>query len=130
MAAGINDVPVIGLAKRLEEVWLPGDSDPVILPRTSEGLYLLQRIRDESHRVAISFHRKRRGKRSTSSALDGIPGLGETKRKALLAHFGTVRAIKAASATELEQVNGVGEVLATSIYDHLHENEERSRDDA
>jgi excinuclease ABC subunit C len=130
MAAGINDVPVIGLAKRLEEVWLPGDSDPVILPRTSEGLYLLQRIRDESHRVAISFHRKRRGKRTTSSALDGIPGLGETKRKALLAYFGTVRAIKAASATELEQVNGVGEVLATSIYDHLHENEERSRDDA
>ncbi len=130
MAAGINDVPVIGLAKRLEEVWLPGETDPVILPRTSEGLYLLQRIRDESHRVAISFHRKRRGKRTTSSALDGIPGLGETKRKALLAHFGTVRAIKAASATELEQVNGVGERLATSIYDHLHENEERSRDDA
>ena len=130
MAAGINDVPVIGLAKRLEEVWLPGDSDPVILPRTSEGLYLLQRIRDESHRVAISFHRKRRGKRSTASALDGIPGLGESKRKALLAHFGTVRAIRAATTAELEQVNGVGEVLATAIHDHLHEGDEGQRDDA
>ena len=130
MAAGINDVPVIGLAKRLEEVWLPGDSDPVILPRTSEGLYLLQRIRDESHRVAISFHRKRRGKRSTASALDGIPGLGESKRKALLAHFGTVRAIKAATTAELEQVNGVGGVLATAIHDHLHEGDEGQRDDA
>jgi len=120
MAAGVNDVPVIGLAKRLEEVWLPGEPDPVILPRTSEGLYLLQRIRDESHRVAISFHRKRRGKRSTSSALDGIPGLGESKRKSLLRHFGTVRAIKAASTAQLQEVTGIGVSLAQTVHDHLH----------
>jgi excinuclease ABC subunit C len=130
MAAGINDVPVIGLAKRLEEVWLPGESDPVILPRTSEGLYLLQRVRDEAHRVAISFHRKRRGKRSTASALDGIPGLGESKRKALLAHFGTVRAIKASSAAQLQEVSGIGATLAGAIYDHLHVSDEGPDDDA
>jgi len=124
MAIGINDVPVIGLAKRLEEVWLPGESDPVIMPRTSEGLYLLQRVRDEAHRVAISFHRKRRSKRSTASALDGIPGLGDTKRKALLRHFGTVRAIKAASTAELQEVAGIGSALASAIHDHLHANDE------
>jgi excinuclease ABC subunit C len=130
MAAGINDVPVIGLAKRLEEVWLPGESDPVILPRTSEGLYLLQRVRDEAHRVAIGFHRKRRGKRSTASALDGIPGLGDSKRKALLAHFGTVRAIRASSAAQLQEVNGIGSTLAGAIYDHLHVSDEGPGDDA
>ncbi|MFM8156005.1 MAG: excinuclease ABC subunit UvrC [Actinomycetes bacterium] len=129
MAAGVSDVPVIGLAKRLEEVWLPGESDPVILPRTSEGLYLLQRIRDESHRVAIGFHRKRRGKRSTASALDGIPGLGESRRKALLQHFGTVRAIKAATTAELQEVTGVGSTLAAAIHAHLHDDEEGQRDD-
>jgi len=120
MASGMNDVPVIGLAKRLEEVWLPGESDPVIMPRTSEGLYLLQRIRDESHRVAISFHRKRRSKRSTSSALDGIPGLGDSKRKSLLRHFGTVRAIKAASTAQLQEVSGIGVVLAQTVHGHLN----------
>ena len=130
MAAGINDVPVIGLAKRLEEVWLPGESDPVILPRTSEGLYLLQRIRDEAHRVAIGFHRKRRGKRSTASALDGIPGLGDSKRKSLLAHFGTVRAIKASSAAQLQEVSGIGSTLAEAIYDHLHVSDEGQGNDA
>jgi excinuclease ABC subunit C len=130
MAAGMNDVPVIGLAKRLEEVWLPGESDPVILPRTSEGLYLLQRVRDEAHRVAIGFHRKRRGKRSTSSALDGIPGLGEAKRKELLRHFGTVRAITAATTAELQAVNGVGATLAAAIHHHLHGKEEGTRDDS
>ncbi|MGI9135746.1 MAG: helix-hairpin-helix domain-containing protein, partial [Candidatus Nanopelagicales bacterium] len=130
MAAGVSDVPVIGLAKRLEEVWLPGESDPVILPRTSEGLYLLQRIRDESHRVAISFHRKRRGKRTTASALDGIPGLGDSRRKALLQHFGTVRAIKAATTAQLQEVMGVGSALAGAIHDHLHADEEGHRDDS
>ena len=129
MAAGVSDVPVIGLAKRLEEVWLPGESDPVILPRTSEGLYLLQRIRDESHRVAIGFHRKRRGKRSTASALDGIPGLGDSRRKALLQHFGTVRAIKAATTAQLQEVTGVGSALAAAIHAHLHDDEEGQRND-
>ena len=88
---GIDDVYVVGLAKRLEEVWLPDSDFPVILPRTSQGLYLLQRIRDEAHRFAISFHRQKRGKAMTVSALDGVPGLGESKRKALLAHFGSVK---------------------------------------
>lgn len=130
MAMGMNDVPVIGLAKRLEEVWLPGEPDPVIMPRTSEGLYLLQRIRDESHRVAIGFHRKRRSKRSTTSALDGIPGLGDAKRKSLLSHFGTVRAIKEASTAQLQEVHGIGESLASSIHGRLHQGNEGIPDDA
>ena len=88
---GITDVALCGLAKRLEEVWLPGEDFPVILPRTSEALYLLQRIRDEAHRFAITFHRQRRSKRMTASALDGVPGLGETRRKALLRHFGSLK---------------------------------------
>src|SRR4029079_7990513 len=85
----IYDVALCGLAKRLEEVWLPGSPDPVILPRTSEGLYLLQRVRDEAHRFAITHPRQRRSKSMTESALDGIPGLGEVRRKALLRHFGS-----------------------------------------
>ena len=115
MAAGVTDVPVIGLAKRLEEVWLPDDPDPVILPRTSEALYLLQRVRDEAHRTAIGLHRKRRGKRSTVSALDDIAGLGPVRAKALLRHFGSVRALRAASAPELSTVAGIGPVLAETI---------------
>ena len=115
MAAGVTDVPVIGLAKRLEEVWLPDDPDPVILPRTSEALYLLQRVRDEAHRTAIGLHRKRRGKRSTASALDDIAGLGPVRAKALLRHFGSVRALRAASAPELSTVAGIGPVLAETI---------------
>ena len=115
MAAGITDVPVIGLAKRLEEVWLPDDPDPVILPRTSEALYLLQRVRDEAHRTAIGLHRKRRGKRSTASALDDIAGLGPVRAKALLRHFGSVRALRAASVPELSTVAGIGPVLAATI---------------
>jgi len=116
MAAGLSDLPVVGLAKRLEEVWLPGEPDPVILPRTSEALYLLQRVRDEAHRTAISFHRKRRGKRATVSALDGIPGLGPAKAKALLKAFGSVRRITAASPAELTSVAGIGPVLAETIH--------------
>jgi excinuclease ABC subunit C len=85
---GVDDVALCGLAKRLEEVWLPGEEHPVVLPRTSEGLYLLQRVRDEAHRFAITLHRSRRSKGMTASALDGVPGLGETRRTALLKHFG------------------------------------------
>ena len=121
MAAGVTDVPVIGLAKRLEEVWLPDDPDPVILPRTSEALYLLQRVRDEAHRTAIGLHRKRRGKRSTASALDDIAGLGPVRAKALLRHFGSVRALRAASAPELSTVAGIGPVLAETIVAALSE---------
>ncbi|WP_045732274.1 excinuclease ABC subunit UvrC [Pseudarthrobacter chlorophenolicus] len=116
---GIDDVYVVGLAKRLEEVWLPDSDFPVILPRTSQGLYLLQRIRDEAHRFAISFHRQKRGKAMTVSALDGVPGLGASKRKALLAHFGSVKGVKAATPEELAQAKGIGPALAAAIVSHF-----------
>ncbi len=112
---GIDDVRVCGLAKRLEEVWLPSQEDPVILPRTSEGLYLLQRIRDEAHRFAITHHRQRRSKSMTSSALDGVPGLGTVRRKALLRHFGSLKKLRAASVDEIAQVPGVGLHTAQSV---------------
>ena len=112
---GIDEVAVVGLAKRLEEVWLPGHDFPVVLPRTSDGLYLLQRVRDEAHRFAITFHRQRRSKAMTSSALDGIPGLGQARRKALLRHFGSVKKMRAASPEELQQVSGIGPALAATI---------------
>ena len=119
---GVDDVAVVGLAKRLEEVWVPGRDFPVILPRTSEGLYLLQRVRDEAHRFAITFHRQRRSKAMTSSALDGIPGLGEAKRKALLRHFGSVKKVRAASVDELQAVSGIGPALAATIAAQLSQN--------
>ncbi|MET1155469.1 excinuclease ABC subunit UvrC [Arthrobacter sp.] len=112
---GISDVFVVGLAKRLEEVWLPGDDFPVILPRTSEGLFLLQRIRDEAHRFAIAYHRQKRGKAMTVSVLDGVQGLGPAKRKALLKHFGSAKKLKAASVEELQQVPGIGPAMAASL---------------
>ncbi|WP_426762727.1 excinuclease ABC subunit UvrC [Pseudarthrobacter sp. 1G09] len=116
---GIDDVYVVGLAKRLEEVWLPDSDFPVILPRTSQGLYLLQRIRDEAHRFAISFHRQKRGKAMTVSALDSVPGLGASKRKALLTHFGSVKGVKAATPEELAQAKGIGPALAAAIVSHF-----------
>lgn len=112
---GITDVAVIGLAKRLEEVWVPDSDFPVILPRSSEGLYLLQRIRDEAHRFAITFHRAKRGKAMTASVLDTVPGLGAAKQKALLSHFGSLKKVRAADAEELAQVKGIGPVLAQAI---------------
>jgi excinuclease ABC subunit C len=112
---GITDVAVAGLAKRLEEVWLPGEADPVILPRTSEGLYLLQRARDEAHRFAISYHRQKRSARMTSSALDEVAGLGQTRRTALLKHFGSLRRIRQASVQELTEVPGVGPSTAQAV---------------
>ena len=112
---GIDDVALCGLAKRLEEVWLPGEADPVILPRSSEGLYLLQRVRDEAHRFAITYHRKRRSKTMTTSALDGIPGLGEARRKALLRRFGSLKRLRAASVEEIAEVPGIGMRTAEAI---------------
>jgi excinuclease ABC subunit C len=112
---GINDVALCGLAKRLEEVWLPGEDFPVIFPRTSEALYLLQRVRDEAHRFAITFHRQRRSKRMTASALDNVPGLGETRRKALLRHFGSLKRVAAASPEEIIEVPGIGRRTAESL---------------
>ncbi len=116
---GIADVTLCGLAKRLEEVWLPGEDFPVILPRTSEGLYLLQRVRDEAHRFAITFHRERRSRRMTVSALDGIPGLGETRRKALLTRFGSVKRLAAATPEEIATVPGIGPRTAEAIVSAL-----------
>ncbi|MEQ4520616.1 excinuclease ABC subunit UvrC [Pseudarthrobacter sp. B907] len=118
---GIEDVYVVGLAKRLEEVWLPDSDFPVILPRASAGLYLLQRIRDEAHRFAITFHRQKRGKAMTVSALDGVPGLGDSKRKALLNQFGSVKSIRAASIEELTAAKGIGPALAGAIVRHFSE---------
>jgi excinuclease ABC subunit C len=112
---GIDDVALVGLAKRLEEVWVAGQEDPVILPRTSEGLYLLQRVRDEAHRFAIAYHRQKRSKAMTSSALDGIAGLGEARRKALLRHFGSLKRLKAATVNEVMEVPGIGRRTAEAV---------------
>jgi excinuclease ABC subunit C len=112
---GIDDVPVCGLAKRLEEVWLPGQADPVILPRSSEGLYLLQRVRDEAHRFAITHHRSRRSKSMVESTLDDVPGLGEVRRRTLLKHFGSLRKLRAATAEEIAAVPGIGPTTAAAI---------------
>ncbi len=117
---GVEDVAVCGLAKRLEEVWVPDDDYPIILKRTSEGLYLLQRVRDESHRFAITYHRQARRKGALRSALDDIPGIGPAYQKRLLAHFGSVRAMREASVEELEAVKGVGHAKAQRIHDALH----------
>jgi excinuclease ABC subunit C len=112
---GIDDVAVCGLAKRLEEVWLPGDDAPVILPRSSEGLYLLQRVRDEAHRFAITYHRAKRSKALAVSELDAVAGLGPARRATLLRHFGSVRRIAAATEAELAAVPGIGPQLAASV---------------
>ena len=112
---GITDVSVIGLAKRLEEVWVPGEADPVILPRTSESLYLLQRVRDEAHRFAITFHRSKRSRRMTASALDSVRGLGETRRTALVLHFGSVARLKKATVEEITEVPGIGVATAKAV---------------
>ena len=112
---GIHDLPVVGLAKRLEEVWLPGRPDPIILPRTSEGLYLLQRMRDEAHRAAITFQRKRSRRRARGSALEEIPGLGPARIKALLARFGSVARMRQSSVDDIAQVPGIGPKTAAAI---------------
>ena len=111
----IATITVCGLAKRLEEVWLPGQDDPVIFPRTSEALYLLQRLRDEAHRFAITFHRAKRSRSMTTSALDSVPGLGDVRRKALLKHFGSVNKIRQADAEEIATVPGIGPATAAAI---------------
>lgn len=117
---GVDDVAVCGLAKRLEEVWVPDDDYPIILKRQSEGMYLLQRVRDESHRFAITYHRQTRRKGALRSALDDIPGVGEAYQKRLLNHFGSVRAMREANAEDFEQVKGVGKAKAEAIYQALH----------
>ncbi len=121
---GIVDIPVVGLAKRLEEVWVPGEEDPVILARSSEGLYLLQRVRDEAHRFAINHHRSRRSKTMVESLLDDVPGLGEVRRKTLVKHFGSLKKLRTATAEEIAQVPGIGPRTASAIKEAV------ARDDA
>ncbi len=116
---GVTDVAVIGLAKRLEEVWVPGEADPVILPRNSEGLYLLQRVRDEAHRFAIGYHRSKRSKRMTASALDSVPGLGDARRKALVTHFGSLARLRQASVADIIAVPGIGAATAAAVLEAL-----------
>jgi excinuclease ABC subunit C len=123
---GVTDVAIAGLAKRLEEVWLPGEADPVILPRSSEGLYLLQRVRDEAHRFAISYHRQKRSARMTCSELDSVAGLGQARRTALLKHFGSVRRIRQASVDQLTEVPGVGLSTAKAVLAALNNSSELS----
>ncbi|MEV7079249.1 excinuclease ABC subunit UvrC [Streptomyces sp. NPDC093516] len=112
---GIDDIAVCGLAKRLEEVWLPGDDDPVVLPRTSEGLYMLQRVRDEAHRFAITYQRAKRSKRFRSSPLDDVPGLGDTRKQALLKHFGSLKRLRSATIDQICEVPGIGRKTAETI---------------
>ncbi|WP_409181802.1 excinuclease ABC subunit UvrC [Amycolatopsis sp. VS8301801F10] len=112
---GITDIAVVGLAKRLEEVWLPGEPDPMILPRTSDALYLLQRLRDEAHRFAIRYHREKRAKRMQTSELDSVPGLGQARRTALIKHFGSVKKLKQARVEEIEAVPGFGRRTAEAV---------------
>jgi excinuclease ABC subunit C len=119
----IDDIAVCGLAKRLEEVWQPGEEYPVILPRSSEGLYLLQRVRDEAHRFAITYHRAKRSKAATASVLDDVPGLGPARRKTLLKHFGSVRKLSAASMEEIAAVPGIGPRLAATVSAALGSNQ-------
>ena len=117
---GITDIALCGLAKRLEEVWLPNSSEPIIFPRNSEALYLLQKIRDEAHRFAINFHRSKRSKVMLESLLDEVAGLGEIRRKSLLTHFGSVTALKAATVEELAVVPGIGKKMAKTIIDQIN----------
>ncbi|MEV5526314.1 excinuclease ABC subunit UvrC [Streptomyces prunicolor] len=112
---GIDDIAVCGLAKRLEEVWLPAEDDPVVLPRTSEGLYLLQRVRDEAHRFAITYQRAKRAKRFRASPLDDVPGLGETRKQALIKHFGSVKKLRSATIDQICEVPGIGRKTAETI---------------
>ncbi len=114
-----DEVMLVGLAKRLEEVWLPGEEYPLILPRASEALYLLQRVRDESHRFAITHHRGRRSKAMVESVLDGVPGLGEVRRATLLAHFGSLRKLRSATLDELRLLPGFGPATAQAVLDAL-----------
>jgi len=119
--AGVGNMHVVGLAKRMEEIWKPGATYPVILPRNSEALFMLQRVRDEAHRFAITLHRNRRSKGMVDSVLDEVPGLGPVKKKAVLAHFGSLKKVAAASIIELTEVPGIGGVQAEQIWSFLNQ---------
>ena len=115
-----DQIPVAALAKRFEEVFVPGEADPIRIPRQSEALYLLQRIRDEAHRFAITYHRELRGKRMTRSSLDGIAGLGPTRRTRLVKEFGGVNAVKRASLEDLRAVRWLPDAVADAVFEKLH----------
>jgi excinuclease ABC subunit C len=115
-----DEIPVAALAKQFEEVYVPGQADPIRIPRTSEALYLLQQIRDEAHRFAITYHRNLRGKRMTASVLDDIPGLGPARKKRLIKEFGGVKAIKAASRELLGELSWLPDSVADAVYATLH----------
>jgi len=125
---GVNDVAAVSLAKRMEEVFVPGVSEPIRIARTSEALYLLQSIRDEAHRFALTYHRLRRGKGMTRSALDGVPGLGEARKKKLLKHFGSVKRIREASLDEILAVSGLPRAVAEAVHESLSLPGARDRD--
>ncbi|MBQ1856364.1 MAG: excinuclease ABC subunit C, partial [Anaerovibrio sp.] len=122
--AGHSTVPVVGLAKRFEEVYREGESEPVILPRSSQALYLIQRIRDEAHRFAITYHRKLRNKRNLVSILDNVEGIGPKRRKILLEHFGTIEKIKKASVEEMAALDGMNTPSAEAVYNFFAINSE------
>lgn len=126
--AGHDEIALCGIAKRLEEVWLPGEDYPVILPRTSEALYLLQRLRDEAHRFAIT-HQRRRRKRDITTVLSEVPGLGQARIKALLRHFGSVAKLRAATPGELQELPGIGPSLAAAVHAHLARTDAGNRAD-
>lgn len=117
---GVSGVTVVSLAKRMEEVFVPGRPDPIVIPRGTDALYLLQQIRDEAHRFALTYHRLKRGKKMTRSALDGIPGLGDTRKKQLLKTFGSVKKVREASLEELQSVPRLPRDVATAVYEALH----------
>ena len=117
---GIGELPVVGLAKRLDEVFLPDRSEAIMIPKTSPALKLLQRIRDEAHRFAIQYHRRLRGRRMRGSELEAIPGIGQKRIRLLLRHFGSLRRVTASSVDDLRDVPGLGQQLARRVYEYLH----------
>ena len=117
---GLEDICVASLAKRFEEVYLPGRPDPVRIPRDSEALYLLQQVRDEAHRFAITYHRQLRGKKMTTSVLDDVPGLGPTRKQRLLREFGSVKKLRELDEDELVALTWLPDTVARAVYRHLH----------
>src|SRR5438093_4155053 len=115
------EIPAVGLAKRLEEVYLPGQPEPLLIPRGSEALFVLQHLRDEAHRFAITYHRTKRAKRALASPLDDVPGVGPTRKRALLRSFGSLTRLRRASVEEIEETPGIGSEMAKTIHERLHQ---------